>query len=80
MTPIEKLTEEFQINLPVLADCLIDKEDFFKQCEIYIKTNPEIKPLTFCTHLKKNGFPLVARTICQYFIETQPGGLSKLLA
>ena len=85
MTPdinpaIARISRSLNIDLQDLVNKLIDKDRFIKQCEAFSSSVEMIEPLKFCTHLRNNGFPLAAKVICQYFIKTNPGALSRTLA
>jgi len=81
MTPAtQTIATELNLDLGGIAKQLIEKDKFFKVCDGFVAEGGKIEPLAFCVYLRKHGFPMVAKAICQFYINTNPGALSTLLA
>ncbi len=68
------------VDLGSILPKIEKKQEFIGCCEKFVEQNEDIKALRFCAFLRNNGFPVVAKTICQYLMQTNPGLLSRTLA
>ena len=80
MTATQTIATELNLDLDGIAKQLRNKDDFSKVCNSFIKEDNVIEPLVFCKYLRAHGFPMVAKAICHFFIQTNPGALSRVLA
>ena len=79
-TETETLAMELNLNLDSIAKQLLEKDRFLEVCTKFVQEDHPIEALGFCMYLRKNGFPLVAKTICHFFMKTNPGALSQVIA
>lgn len=81
---VERISLDLEINLDRLIPHLATPEKFVDCCDTFVSeidaAGRQIEALPFCTFLRKNGFLMEAKTICQWFISTNPAALTKTLA
>ena len=79
---IETLDDALEIDLEILADQIPApaRIKFLTCCEAFVISGNPIEPLPFCTFLRKNGWPAEAKALCHFFIQNNPGALSRTLA
>lgn len=79
--PVVAISTALKIDLEGIVKQLVEKEKFIACCEAFVEQNDfPIDALQFCTHLRRNGFPGVAKAVCQFFFVNNPGVLSRSLA
>jgi len=77
---VQTISQALQVDLDSIVHQIPEKDRFLDCCENFVAKNEiPIRALPFCTHLRKNGFPVVAKSICQFFINTNPGALTRTL-
>jgi len=72
------ISTALKIDLEGIVKQLVEKERFLACCEAFVEqTDFPIEALQFFTHLRRNGFPGVAKAICQFLFVNNPGALCR---
>ena len=78
--PVEIISKEIDFELDRLINQIPEKEKFARVCELYFKETKHMTLLNFCVYIRKHGFPVAAKAIALYFMQTDPGKLANYLA
>jgi hypothetical protein len=77
---ISALQSDLRINVELFATKTADPGRFLACCEDFVSQNkPPFRPLSFCMHLRRNQFPVEAKTICQFYMSNTPAVLGRFL-